>query len=453
MDDQLLLNQREYFYKGETRDLSFRLKQLNILKQAIQRYEEDFLHALNKDLNKTKEEAFLTELGPLYQEIAYVQRHLRKWAKPKRVKTAISHVGSKGYVYHEPHGVALIIAPWNYPLQLAFAPLIGAIAGGNCSVIKPSELTPYTSRLISQLVKAHFSEKYIVVVEGDASVSQSLLSKRFDYIFFTGSVGVGKKVMEAASRNLIPVTLELGGKSPVIIDKSAKLKLAAKRIAWGKFINAGQTCVAPDYALVHKEIQEEFLSHLTNEIENVYITKYEEGTYPRIVSERHFKRLLTFLDDGDIVAGGFSEEERLTISPTLLTNVKWNTPVMQEEIFGPILPIFSYEDDSEAMAIVRDKPEPLALYIFTEEQGVQHKFIHQLSYGGGCVNDTIMHLATPHLPFGGKGESGMGAYHGYESFSAFTNKKSVLKQSTRFDLPIRYKQDKRTMKLLRRLLR
>nr|WP_052144562.1 aldehyde dehydrogenase [Halalkalibacter okhensis] len=453
MTDHLLLKQKEFFYSGKTRDLSFRLKQLTTLKQALQTYEEDFLLALNKDLNKSNEEAFLTELGPLYQEISYIKRHLRKWARPKKVKTALSHIGSKGYIYHEPHGVTLIIAPWNYPLQLAIAPLIGSIAGGNCAVIKPSELTPHTSKVISKLVEDYFSNEYIAAVEGDASVSQSLLSKRFDYIFFTGSVGVGKKVMEAASRNLIPVTLELGGKSPVIVDKSAKVKLAAKRIAWGKFINAGQTCVAPDYALVHKDIQEEFLSQLKNEIENIYESKFKDGTYPRIVSERHFKRLLTFLEEGDVITGGFSKEEQLSLSPTVLKNVKWDAPIMEEEIFGPILPVFSYETDHEVMAKVRERPEPLALYVFAEDQRVQQLFMQQLSYGGGCVNDTIMHLATPHLPFGGKGESGMGGYHGYESFSTFTNKKSVLKQTTRFDLPIRYQQDKKTMRILRTLFR
>ncbi|MFC0471168.1 aldehyde dehydrogenase [Halalkalibacter kiskunsagensis] len=453
MYERLVQKQRSYFYSGATRDISFRMKQLTLLKWALKKRETEIVEALRKDLNKSEEEAFLTELGPLYQEISHMKKHLPKWAKREKVKTALSHVGSKGHIHHEPHGVTLIIAPWNYPLQLAFAPLVGAIAGGNCAVLKPSELTPATSSVMSNLVKEYFTDEYIAVAEGAVEVSQALLAQRFDYIFFTGSVSVGKKVMEAASKNLTPHTLELGGKSPAIVNKDAKLDLAAKRIVWGKFINAGQTCVAPDYVFVHKEVEEAFYSHLKKHIKNLFDEKYEQLQYPKIVSERHFNRLLSFMNDGDVVVGGKSDNEKLTIYPTVLRNVKRDASIMNEEIFGPILPVLCFTEYDKVMERIREGANPLALYVFAENKEVQNQLIHGLPFGGGCINDTIMHLATPHLPFGGKGESGTGAYHGYESFATFTHKKSILTQSTLFDVPVRYKQDKKTMTILRKLLR
>ncbi|WP_088103213.1 aldehyde dehydrogenase [Halalkalibacter urbisdiaboli] len=445
--------QKQFFYSGITKEYSFRIKQLKCFSTMLKNNEKKLLQALNDDLNKSYEEAFLTEMGPLYQELSYMIKHLPEWTKAKKVKTATSHVGSKGYIYHEPYGVALIIAPWNYPLQLALAPVIGALAAGNCVVLKPSEFTPHTSSVLSEIVRDTFSDEYFTVVEGAVETSQQLLAEPFDYIFFTGSVNVGKAVMEAAAKHLTPVTLELGGKSPAIVHEDAKLDLAAKRIAWGKFINAGQTCVAPDYVLVHEQIKEQFLSKLNQYIDQLFTASFERNRYPRIVTNRHFTRLLSFLDDGDIYLGGHFKEEDCVLSPTVLTNVSLDSNIMKEEIFGPILPIIPYQKIEEVLYLVREQPNPLALYVFTENKEIEQKIIHGLSFGGGCVNDTILHLATPHLPFGGVGASGMGAYHGYESFNTFSHRKSILKQTTAFDLPIRYKQGKVALALLRKLFK
>ncbi|KMK75009.1 aldehyde dehydrogenase [Alkalihalobacillus pseudalcaliphilus] len=448
----LQLKQKEYFYRGETKDLEFRLKQLDKLYEVLKANEDLFFDALAKDLNKSKDEAYVTEMMLLYQEINHTKKHLEEWMKPEKVKTAISHTGSQGYIQHEPYGVSLIIAPWNYPVQLAFAPLIGAVSAGNCAVVKPSELTPNVSRAITNVINNHFPKEYIHAVEGAVEESQALLDLPFDYIFFTGSVAVGKKVMEAASKRLTPLTLELGGKSPVIVDKEAKIDVAAKRIAFGKFLNAGQTCVAPDYLLVHQEVKHEFLAALNKEIQRFKKDKINKGKYVRIVSERHFERLVSFLDEGETLIGGGYSEAALRINPTVLQNVALDSPLMEEEIFGPILPIFTYEKIEEVYAMVRERPNPLALYVFTENKDLADQVLENLSFGGGCVNDTVMHLATPHLPFGGVGESGMGAYHGFESFAAFSHRKSILKQTTKFDLAVRYKQNKFTTSVLRKLV-
>ncbi|THG91800.1 aldehyde dehydrogenase [Alkalihalobacillus alcalophilus ATCC 27647 = CGMCC 1.3604] len=447
------MKQKEFFYEGETKKLDFRLAQLEKLKAVLKENESLFFDALAKDLNKSKEEAFLTEMSMLYQEINHMKKHLADWMKPEKVKTVATHVGSQGVIQHEPYGVALIIAPWNYPVQLAFSPLIGAIAAGNCAVIKPSELTPNVSRAITNVVNAAFPQEYIHVVEGAVEESQALLAESFDYIFFTGSVGVGKIVMEAAAKHLTPLTLELGGKSPVIVDKDAKLNLAAKRIVFGKYLNAGQTCVAPDYLLVDEEVKEEFLTELKKEIKRFKEDKVKKGKYVRIVSDRHFKRLVKFLDEGDVIIGGEYEEGSLKLEPTVLENVSMTSALMEEEIFGPILPVFVYKNLTEVFSIVRERPNPLALYLFTENKEVEQKVLESLSFGGGCVNDTVMHLATPYLPFGGVGESGMGAYHGYESFNAFSHRKSILKQTTKFDLAVRYKQNKLTTNILKKLVK
>ncbi|WP_368505670.1 aldehyde dehydrogenase [Alkalihalophilus sp. As8PL] len=444
--------QKQFFYTGQTKEYRYRKKQLERLKEAMQQNEDELLEALKKDLNKTNEEAFLTELGPTYQEITHTLKHLKEWMKPEKVKTPASHVGSIGKIHYEPYGVALIIAPWNYPLQLALSPLVGAIAAGNCAIVKPSELTPHTSRVIAKLLDETFDEEYIKTVEGAVDVSQALLREPFDYIFFTGSVGVGKIVMEAASKNLTPITLELGGKSPAIVSDDAKLDLAAKRIAWGKFLNAGQTCVAPDYVLVHEKVYPAFLKKIKKHTKALFDKALEQRTYPQVVSERHLERLVGFIHDGEVQLGGHYNVENRTLTPTILTNVEWNSSIMQEEIFGPILPIFTYQSLNEVLDKVREKANPLALYVFTESQKVEATITENVSFGGGCINDTVMHLATPYLPFGGVGESGTGAYHGVESFRTFSHRKSILKQSTKVDLPLRYKQGKLTMKVLRKLM-
>ncbi|MDV2886603.1 aldehyde dehydrogenase [Alkalihalophilus pseudofirmus] len=443
--------QKHFFYTGQTKEYAFRKKQLERLKEAIQTNEAELLEALKLDLNKTNEEAFLTELGPTYQEINHTLKHLKEWMEPEKVKTPASHVGSVGKIHYEPYGVALIIAPWNYPLQLALSPLVGAISAGNCAIVKPSELTPHTSKAIAKLLDQTFDEAFVKTVEGAVDVSQALLKEPFDYIFFTGSVGVGKIVMEAASKNLTPITLELGGKSPAIVHEDAKLDLAAKRIAWGKFLNAGQTCVAPDYVLVHERVYPAFLKKVKKHTKALFDKALLKGTYPQVVSGRHLERLAGFLSDGQVELGGQYNKESRTLTPTILTEVNWEASIMKEEIFGPILPIFTYQSLDEVLDKVRDKANPLALYVFTENKKVEALITENLSFGGGCINDTVMHLATPYLPFGGVGESGTGAYHGVESFRTFSHRKSILKQSTKVDLPLRYKQGKLTMKVLRKL--
>nr|WP_100371763.1 aldehyde dehydrogenase [Bacillus sp. FJAT-45037] len=453
MYTELREKQKAFFYLGQTKDYDFRKKQLEKLKDALVKNEDKLLAAVKADLNKSKEEAFLTEIGPTYQEITHTLKHLKDWMKPEKVKTAPSHIGSVGVTHYEPYGVALLIAPWNYPLQLAISPLVGAIAAGNCAIVKPSELSPHTSQAIAKLLDETFDEFYIKTVEGAVEVSQALLKEPFDYIFFTGSVGVGKVVMEAASKHLTPVTLELGGKSPAIVHEDAKLDLAAKRIAWGKFLNAGQTCVAPDYLLVHVDVYERFVEKLKKQTKSLFQKAIEKGEYSKIISERHLDRLIDFLKDGDTVLGGNFEKDIRTMYPTILTNVSWDAPVMSEEIFGPILPIFTYRSLDEVMTKVREKANPLALYVFTENKKVMTMITEGLTFGGGCVNDTVMHLATPYLPFGGVGESGTGAYHGVESFRTFSHRKSILKQTTKVDLPLRYKQGKLTMKMLRNLFK
>ncbi|WP_066051792.1 aldehyde dehydrogenase [Robertmurraya korlensis] len=450
----LVLKQKAYFRTGATKELAFRIHALEKLREAIRANEQSLFHTLKEDLNKSEFEAYATEIGVLLEEIRFTLKHLSDWVKPEKVKTPVSHIGSTSFIYSEPYGVALIIAPWNYPFQLAIAPLIGAIAAGNCAIVKPSELTPKTSELIGKIIRELFSEEYISVVEGGLEASQALLDEDVDYIFFTGSVPVGKVIMEAASKNLTPVTLELGGKSPCIVHKDANLKLAAKRIAWGKFINAGQTCVAPDYLYVHESIKGQFLKEFrltTHELYGEHALKNPD--YTRIVSKRHFDRLLTFLNNGDTYMGGDSNGETLTIEPTVLSRITWNDPVMQDEIFGPILPVLEYRELSEAIDGIHKHPNPLALYLFSENESVQQEVLHQISFGGGCINDTVYHLASPYLPFGGVGSSGLGAYHGKGSFDTFSHRKSVLKQTTKFDIPFRYPNVRDALKRLKWFLK
>ncbi|WP_280770220.1 aldehyde dehydrogenase [Salipaludibacillus daqingensis] len=448
----LIHKQKQYYYSGETKEISFRKEQLTKLKEAIKHRESDILDALKKDLNKSEYEAYLTEIGFLLNEIKDMLKNIDYWATPRKEKTPFTHFGGKSYVYKEPYGVTLIVAPWNYPFQLAIAPLIGALGAGNTAIIKPSEFTPNTSMVIRDLIASTFPEKYVAVVEGDAEVSKALLEEKVDYIFFTGSTQVGQKVMEAASKHLTPVTLELGGKSPAIIMEDANLKIAAKRIVWGKFINAGQTCVAPDYILVHEKRRRKFLKLLLH-----YTKKWfgeealKKRTFPTIVHEKHVDRLASMIDDEKVFYGGGYNRERRFVEPTIMIDVNMDDEVMAEEIFGPILPILFFKYDYEIIDIVRQRPNPLALYLFTENKENEKLILSNLSFGGGCVNDTIMHLATPYLPFGGVGESGMGAYHGKFSFDTFTHEKSVLKQTTSFDLPIRYSQSDTSLKTLRKM--
>jgi aldehyde dehydrogenase (NAD+) len=446
----LVEKQRAYFLTGKTKDLEFRIKALEKLRQVVQSHELELTGALRADLNKSEFDAYATEIGFVLHEIRFVLKHLKSWMKPRKVKTPMTHIGSVSMIFPEPYGVSLIIAPWNYPFQLAVAPLIGAIAAGNCAILKPSELTPTTSALLAKLINENFQDDFIAVVEGDVATSQALLAERFDYIFFTGSVPVGKVIMEAAAKNLTPVTLELGGKSPCIVDEKANLKLAAKRIAWGKFLNAGQTCIAPDYLYVQKSIKEPFLLLLKEAIADMF-GEIEKNT--RIVSEKHFLRLQEFLQDGSIYVGGDSDQEALKIEPTVLTDITWNDRVMADEIFGPILPVLEFEDIDEVICQIQQKPNPLALYVFSESNDVQNKVINHISFGGGCINDTIYHITSPYLPFGGVGSSGIGAYHGKGSFDTFSHEKSVLKQTTKFDIPFRYPNVKDGLKKIKMFLK
>ncbi|MDR0268294.1 aldehyde dehydrogenase [Paenibacillus sp.] len=451
---KLIQKQKDFYGSGVTRGYEDRLRQLKRLREALIAYEKQIIAALNQDLNKSEFEAYSTEIGIVYEELSYTIKNLRSWMVPKKAKTALTHIGSKGRIIPEPYGTTLIIAPWNYPYQLAISPLIGALAAGNTVVLKPSELSPATSTLLAEILSGLFDEEYVAVVQGGPEVSQDLLDQPVDYIFFTGSVHVGKIVMQAAAKRLIPLTLELGGKSPCIVHADAPLKLTAQRLVFGKFTNAGQTCIAPDYLLVHRSVKNELITHIREAIKEFYGPEpLSNASYGRIVSERHFHRLASFLQDGNITLGGKTDANALTIEPTLMDQVTWDMPVMQEEIFGPILPIVEYDRIQEAVDMINARPKPLALYLFTREPEIEETVVGNVSYGGGCINDTLMHIATPYLPFGGVGESGMGAYHGRGSFDTFTHYKSVLKQTTLFDIKFRYPSSKNGLKLLRKLMK
>ncbi|ODP26432.1 Aldehyde dehydrogenase (NAD(+)) [Paenibacillus nuruki] len=428
---ELVQQQRQFFNTGNTKDVTFRIQALNRLKKAIEKFHQPILDALKSDLNKSEPEAFGSEIRIVLGEIDFTLEHLEQWAAPREVPTASTLPDSTSFIHPEPYGVALIIAPWNYPFQLAFGPLIGAMAAGNSAVIKPSELTPAVSKVTAELIADTFPSEYIAVMEGEVETSTALLKEKFDYIFFTGSTGVGKVVMRAAAEHLTPVTLELGGKSPSIVHKDANLQVAAQRLARGKFLNAGQTCVAPDYLLVHEDVREEFISLLQAEINDKYTENATQNpNFPHIVNQRNFDRLAKFLEDGEFLIGGRSIREQLVIEPTLLGNVDWTSPVMQEEIFGPILPVIEYNDLNPILDEIVQRPKPLALYLFTNDEEVQDQVFNTVSFGGGCVNETLSHMTSHYLPFGGVGDSGMGSYHGQQSFELFSHHKSILKRNS-----------------------
>ncbi|RUT30655.1 aldehyde dehydrogenase [Paenibacillus zeisoli] len=451
---ELLTRQKQFYDEDRTRSVEYRRVMLTRLRDALQSREAEIMEALRLDLNKSELEAYSTEIGIVLEEIRHICKRLARWAKPRKVRTALTHTGSKGMIVPEPYGTVLIIAPWNYPFQLAISPLVGAIAAGNTVVLKPSELTPSVSAILKSILAEVFQEEHVAVVEGGVEVSTKLLKCKFDYIFFTGSVNVGRIVMEAAAKHLTPVTLELGGKSPCIVHEDANLVLAARRIVFGKFTNAGQTCVAPDYLWVHKNVKEQLLQEMRHVIRDFYGEHpLSHPDYGRIVSRRHFDRLVMFLQDGQVVLGGRSDEGSLKIEPTVLDQITWDMPVMQEEIFGPVFPVLEYEDLEELIARVRSHPKPLALYLFSQSKAIQNQVISSLSFGGGTINDTLMHLATPYLPFGGVGDSGMGSYHGLESFKTFSHEKSVLYQTTRFDFTFRYPSSKNALRIIRKMLK
>ena len=439
--DKLVEIQRKYFLSETTLCVNFRIESLKKLKSAIKKYEQRFIDALKIDLNKSSVESYLCEIGIVYSELDYMIKHVKKFNKVKKVPTPLMHLYSKSYIYKEPYGVVLIMAPWNYPIQLTLIPLLTSIAAGNCSIVKPSNYSPTVSKVIYDMLSESFDECYIATVLGGREQNTALLNQRFDYIFFTGSVAVGKVVMEAASKHLTPVTLELGGKSPVIVDETANIKFTARRLAWGKYTNAGQTCVAPDYLYVHESVKAALLAELVKAINEFYTENgHQNQGFPRIITEKHFDRLCGHLTNGVTVCGGIDKINRSTlqIAPTILDDITWNDSIMSEEIFGPILPVLTYNNIDELVTLLKQKEKPLALYLFSNNKAIQKKVINSLSFGGASINDTLIHITTNHLPFGGVGNSGMGQYHGEYGYATLTHLKPVLKKSNAFDIKVRY---------------
>lgn len=446
--------QQAYFATGRTRDLSFRMQALTRLKSALDQYQERILSALQEDLQKSHFEGYMTEIGMVKAELSYVKKHMAKWAKPQRVKTPMSQFPAKSFVLKEPYGVVLIMAPWNYPFQLCLEPLIGALAAGNCAVIKPSAYAPHTAQVLQEMIEACYPAEYVTVVTGGRAENLALLDQTFQFIFFTGGATVGRFVMAKAAEHLTPVCLELGGKSPCIVDNTADVRLAAKRIVFGKCLNAGQTCVAPDYVLIDASVKDKFCEYARQYIERFYTKDpLSNPSYPRIINQKHFDRLLGLMQSGHVLYGGHSNS-RLQIEPTLLDQVAPDSPIMSEEIFGPLLPIVPFTDREEALAFVNARPHPLALYLFTKDKAFEKQVLSSVSFGGGCVNDTIIHLATSHMGFGGVGESGMGQYHGKRSFDLFTHEKSIVRKATWLDLSLRYQPaTEHKLKMIKRFLK
>ncbi|MDO4323268.1 MAG: aldehyde dehydrogenase [Lachnospiraceae bacterium] len=440
MEIELLVKkQRAYFEKGKTRDISWRLAALKTLKKTILKYEKEIDEALYADLRKSSTETYMCETGMVLSELSHMIRHLRGYAREKQVITPLAQFHAKSFTSPEPYGVVLVMSPWNYPFMLAMEPLIGAIAAGNCVIVKPSAYAPATADVIEKILGDCFAPHFAAVVKGGRAENTALLEQRFDFIFFTGSVKVGKLVMEKASRSLTPVCLELGGKSPCIVDKTANIRLAARRIVFGKYLNLGQTCVAPDYLFVHEDVKERLLKEIEKCIRKQFGARpLENPDYGRIVNEKHFDRLLGLMEHTTVSVGGECRRETLQIEPTVLTGITPSSAVMQEEIFGPLLPVMTFREISEVISYVTRREKPLALYLFTGSRQVQRQILKYCSFGGGCINDTIIHLATSRMGFGGVGGSGMGSYHGKDSFELFSHRRSIVKKYTWIDLPIRY---------------
>ncbi|WP_417443912.1 aldehyde dehydrogenase [Joostella sp.] len=449
---QVLEEQKAYYSKGTTRDLKARKNILRKLKSEIETREKDICNALYSDFKKSEFESLLSETQYILGELKDAIKKIYSWAKPKAVSPSLINFPSSAKIIKEPYGTVLIIAPWNYPFQLAISPLIGAIAAGNTAVIKPSELTPNTANIISEIISAVFPENYVNVIQGDKDVSTALLKERWDYIFFTGSPQVGKIVYQAAANNLTPVTLELGGKNPCIIDETAKLQQAARRIVWGKFLNGGQTCIAPDYILVASEVKDKLIAFLKEEIIAAYSDNPKNSPdYPRIVNQRNFDRLADLIDYEKVTFGGQIDRTDCYISPTLITEPSLDSDVMKEEIFGPLLPIISYNTEEEISDVISKYEKPLSLYVFSSRKNFSNKVMNQFSYGGGAINDTIVHFVNKRLPFGGVGQSGIGAYHGNLTFDVFSHHKSVVRRGTWLDIPLKYAPYEGKLNLVKKL--
>ncbi|MDO5547369.1 MAG: aldehyde dehydrogenase [Eubacteriales bacterium] len=436
---EIVARQKIYFASGITLPVEFRIAALNRLKDAIQRREDEIMDALQADLGKSRMESYMCEVGMVLSELSYMLRHVRSFARETRVRTPLAQYVSRSYVKPSPYGVTLIMSPWNYPFMLTLDPLVDALAAGNTAVLKPSAYSPNTSAVLQSLIEECFDPEYVAVITGGRAENQHLLQEPFDYIFFTGSQAVGKVVMRHASEHLTPVTLELGGKSPCVVTKSAKLKLAARRIVFGKFLNCGQTCVAPDYIYCDASIRDDLIRELIRETKRQYsIRALGNPSYGKIINDKHFNRIRGLIDPQKVVYGGGADADTLRIEPTILSDVTWEDAVMQEEIFGPVLPILTYDDLDDALEQINAHPHPLAFYLFTEDKRTARYVTDVCAFGGGCINDTIIHLATTNMGFGGVGASGMGAYHGKIGFDTFSHRKSIVDKKTWIDLPMRY---------------
>ncbi len=434
-----LQQMRQYFNSQRTKDVSFRIQSLQTLYKQIKLHEQDIIQALHEDLHKSPFEAFSTEIGLVLKEIKHHIKHVKQWQRPEKKLTPFLFFPSKSNIFKEPYGLALIIAPWNYPFQLLFSPLVGAISAGNCVVLKTSPSAPATAKVMDSIISACFSPDYVSIFHGNREMNQLLLSQRFDYIFYTGSPAVGKVVMKAAAEHLTPITLELGGKSPCIVDKNADIRTASRRIMWGKTINAGQTCIAPDYLFVHKSIKNTFITALQEAVHMMFGDNPQAAPdYPRIVSPTAMQRLIGYIDKGNIVFGGRYDLADKYIEPTVVDNLTADAGLLSEEIFGPIFPLMTFDDIQEVITYINEREKPLALYFFSKDKQAVHKILGQTSSGGICINDTIIHVANHRLPFGGVGNSGMGAYHGKYSFDTFTHKKATVVSSFSVDFPIKY---------------
>ena len=436
---EIVRKQRHFFYKGATLDINFRIKALKKLRASIQAHQPQINAALKADLGKSSFESYMCESGLVLSEISYILKHIHSFSCEKTVHTPLAQFHSRSYRKPSPYGVVLVMSPWNYPFLLTFDPLVDAIAAGNTVVLKPSAYSPATSSIICEIVRECFPEQYVAVITGGRAENTCLLQESFDYIFFTGSQAVGKEVMKQASAHLTPVTLELGGKSPCIIDKSANLKLAAKRIVFGKYLNCGQTCVAPDYLYCHKDVKDELIRLIQKQIRKQFgKAPLDNKDYGKIINEKHFNRILNLIDPARVVQGGNGNPATLQIEPTVMDNVTFQDAVMQEEIFGPVLPVLTFDSVEEVIHKVNSMAHPLALYIFAQDREVTEKVTASCGFGGGCINDVIIHLATSEMPFGGFGESGMGSYHGEKGFETFSHYKSIVDKKTWIDPPMRY---------------
>lgn len=453
--DEILQSQKEFFQSGKTLPVSFRVDALKKLRESIKRHEDEIAEALTKDLGKSAFEGFMCETGLTLTEITYMIKHTRKFAKEKRVRTPMAQFASRSYKKPSPYGNVLIMSPWNYPFLLTIDPLADAIAAGNTAIVKPSAYSPATGEIVRKIVEECFDQKYVAVITGGRRENSALLDKKFDMIFFTGSQGVGKEVMRKAAEHLTPTVLELGGKSPCIVDDTAKLPLAAKRIVFGKYLNCGQTCVAPDYILCDEKIKDKLVEEIKKQIVSQFgASPLENQNYGKIINEKHFARVMGLIDKDKVVIGGGGNAETLRIEPTVMTDVTFNDAVMGQEIFGPVLPVMTYKRFSDVFDMLKNLPKPLALYIFSGDKSRIDAVTSRLSFGGGCVNDTIIHLATSEMGFGGVGESGMGSYHGKEGFDAFSHTKSIVDKKTWLDLPMRYQPYKKSSeKLIRKFLK